>query len=188
MNFLTTLIEFINSYVGALVALLSVSIAWFTLRRNHDWNRRSCALQLVNDWNQKTGGHRRVIESKLPGLFDSDKRANQVTEITQQIARTIYSSKPGDEHWETRFHLIELGNHFECIATAYLNGIADEKIIKTSFKGPIIKWHGIMKNFINEVKEQRGYDPWLPWNDVVNKWSITPIRNRLSTDRLTLKS
>jgi hypothetical protein len=175
------LLLFIRENIGPLIALLGATIAWVALKANHDWNRRHCALQLGADWNENTAKHRRAIEDIFPGLIDKDTKAEYTTEITKELARKIYTSKPEKiegstdsagipNYWKARFHLIELGNHMECISIAYINKVADQKMIEHSFKAPMIRWHKIMINFISEVQEHRGYSPWEPWDTVVQQW------------------
>jgi hypothetical protein len=177
---------FIRQNIGPLIALGSAFIAWFALKANHDWSRRNCALQFMADWNAKTAPHRKAIEEIFPGLIDKDKKAVYQTELTKEIARNIYTSKqanstsqdainsPQPDYWKARFHLMELGNHMECVSSAYINNVADRKMIEVAFKAPMVRWHSAMENFISEVSEHRGYRPWKPWDDLVQEWSKEP--------------
>lgn len=185
------MLGFIQQNIGPLVAVISAGIAWFALKANHDWNRRNCALQLGADWNKNTATHRKAIEDIFPSLFDKDSKATDTTEITKALARIIYTSKPPKsdsatvntpDYWKARFHLVELGNHMECISIAYLNKVADQKMIEHSFKAPMTKWHKIMINFITEIQEQRGYSPWEPWDTVISQWDAkAPPKKRKNT-------
>lgn len=62
-------IETLKIILPAITAI-GVIIAIYTLRANHDWNRRNYAISLLEKWNEKTIVHRRAIENFLPGLLD----------------------------------------------------------------------------------------------------------------------
>lgn len=167
---------------GLFLATGSVLLAWRALKATHDWNRRSYALKIIEDWNTKTSEHRKAIEQAFPGLVDTNKRSSAAVELSKQVVQSIYASKPSDEQeWKLRFHLIQLGNHFEYIATAYLQHVADQAIIDQAFRATMIRWHGIMLNFIAEIEEHRGYRAWAPWEECVNKWKLRTKSQRQPT-------
>ena len=126
--------------VGPVVTALAVLVAVWTLRANHDWNRRQFTAQLVAGWNDKTSAHRKAIEKLRPGLIDLSPDDKPV-EISQTDAEEIFTARPDTECWELRFHFIELLNHFESIASAYRNHVADRPMIEESFQNVLIRFH-----------------------------------------------
>ena len=100
---------------GSLITAFAVLVAIWTLKANHDWNRRNYTAGLVAEWNDETSVHRRAIEKLRPGLIDLDTKG-EVTELTKKDASAIYTSKADTPEWELRFHFIELLNYFEVIA------------------------------------------------------------------------
>jgi hypothetical protein len=154
------------------VTAIGVIAAIWTLRRNHDWNRRHYAATMVVDWNDKTAAHRKAIESLRPGLIDKDKSSEVVIELTEQDARRIYCSDPVIDHdlWSLRFHFVELLNHLESIAVAYHDGVGDRAMIAQSFRSVLISWRHVLRKFIDVVEEKRGYKPWRPYIELVDGW------------------
>jgi hypothetical protein len=171
LNRIAQVIVQYHNEIGIFVAALAAILIYLTLRANHDWNRRQFAIKMIENWNKATSEHRRAIEKSIPGLVDVDKKSHKVIELTMERATQIYLSKPGDNvDWELRFHMIELLNYFEFVATAYLNHVGDRKIIEESFKDTLINQETIYKNFVKVVGENRGYEPWKPYTDLVNRW------------------
>lgn len=171
--------------VGPFLTAIGLFLTVWALKANHDWNRRLYAANLVAEWNDKTAHHRRVIERIRPGLVDLDVTSKDVVELTKKDANAIYTSKPEDDGeeslWELRFHLIELLNHFESITVAYRNRVGDPQMMEESLRSPLIRWHDILHNFIQVVKEHRGYEPWEPYVVVVSYWKRKPFRPRKFT-------
>lgn len=155
---------------GTVATAFGVIVAYRALRANHDWNRRQYAAKLIEDWNSQTLIHRKAVEALLPGLIDVDKQSKEIAEITHQLALQIYSSKPGQQYWDLKFHLIELLNYFELVSASYINRVADEAMLRDSFKQPLEHWHQAVQNFIRIVAENRGLNPWKPYTDLVANW------------------
>jgi Domain of unknown function (DUF4760) len=155
--------------------------AIFSLRANHEWNRRNLACQLVAGWNDKTSAHRRAIELIRPRLVDIDKKSQEIVEITKTDANLIYTSKTGTPDWELRFHFIELLNYFEVIALAYRSRVADQKIIEEALKNVLTRWYDLLINYMQVAKEHRGYEPWEPFANVVQYWKSPRYQPRPPT-------
>ena len=159
-----------SQQLAPVITAIAVIVAAWTLRANHEWNRRQYAMNMISEWNSRTAVHRKAIEKAIPGLIDIDKKSNSVAEVSKDRAKAIYGSKPHEPDWELRFHLIELGNYFEFVASTYTYHVGDRKMIEEAFKGPLTVWHKVLQNFIEVVRENRGYDPWPPFSDVVKIW------------------
>src|SRR5690349_781551 len=126
--------------IGPILTAAALLLTVWTLRRNHDWNRRQYAANMVADWNVKTSVHRKAIENLRPGLIDEDPQnpTDRIVELTKRQAADIYCSDPNNPEqkalWELRFHFIELLNHFESVAVAYRNGVGDREMIEEAFQ------------------------------------------------------
>ncbi len=173
---LMPILEFIKD-VGPVVTAVGVFVAVWTLRANHDWNRRQYTATLVAGWNEKTSVHRKAIEKLRPGLIDLNVKG-EPTEIGKKDAAEIYTAKPDTPSWDLRFHFIELLNHFESIAAAYRNHVADRQMIEESFRSVLVRFYDILGNFMEEVKQHRGYEPWKPYHIVVREWKTVPVKKR----------
>ena len=175
----TSILDVVKDF-GPIITAIGVFVAVWTLRANHEWNRRQYTASLVAAWNEKTSSHRKAIEKLRPGLIDLDSRGTP-TEITKADATAIYSAKPDTPEWELRFHFTELLNHFEAIASAYRNNVGDQQMIEESFRSVLIRFQDILKNFIATVKQHRGYEPWEPYSAVVAYWQTKPFKKRAKT-------
>ena len=164
------------------ITAVGLILTFWTLKSNHDWNRRHYATNLIVEWNNKTFSHRKAIEMIRPGLVDLDKKGDAV-EITKKDAISIYTSVPNEKEnlWELRFHFIELLNHFEAISVAYRNRVGDQRIIEESVRNALIRWHDILTNFIQVVNDHRGYDAWEPFTTLVNYWKRKSFKPRKYT-------
>jgi hypothetical protein len=76
-------------------------------------------------------------------------------------------------------------NHFESIASAYLNSVGDKRMIEQSFRGVLTRFYDILLNFIAEVERHRGYGPdygpWKPYTALVQDWKHEPLKRRART-------
>jgi hypothetical protein len=176
---LMSILEVLKDF-GPIVTAIGVFVAVWTLRANHEWNRRHYTALLVSGWNDKTSVHRRAIEKLRPGLIDLDTKG-EITELTKKDASAIYTAKVDTPDWELRFHFVELLNHFEAIATAYRNRIGDPQMIDESFRSVLTRFHDILFHFTEVVKEHRGYEPWEPYFAVVAYWKQRPFKPRSFT-------
>jgi len=171
--------------VAAIGAIGTLIGAWFVYRAliaNHDWNRRHYALEITNHWNDLTADHAKAIEQAFPHIRDVDRTTGKTNEITKEKAREIYTCIPTNKDcWDLRFDIVELMNHLEFVITAYSQNVADREIIFTAFRGPLTKWHDILKNFLEIVEECEGYQPWEPFIDHIAEWNSPKPRKRKRT-------
>ena len=157
--------------VGSIGTLLGVLIVLYVLRRNHDWYRRQYALDIMREWNDQALSHTTVIEQSFPGLFHVDTKVKNPVEMTKNDAVGIYTADPKNpKNLAIRTHISELLNYLEYVSTAYMHSVADKKIIETSFKQSLVNIEKILINYIEIVKERRGYQPWQSYLDVVSGW------------------
>lgn len=170
--------------LGAVAGVVAVYVAVRALRANHDWNRRHFAVLIGQLWNDRTIAHRRAIEAAFPGIIDVDRQGDLRGELTREDARRIYTSEKGTREWELRFHIVELLNYFENISIAYLHNVSDRTATKDSFRSPFARWFEAVRNYIDTVHENRGYDPWKSYVQVVSEWAREERPQRHPTDRL----
>ena len=162
--------------VGAMIAGVSMFLAYRTLQRHHanftadhDRSKKARAVDLILQWNENTLGHRRAIEAAFLGLLDKNKPGG-VVQLSRQEATKIYNSQPNTLDWELRFHLIELLNFFEAVAVAWESGVADRELIERSFRGVLRNYYDGLHNFIAVVNELRETDPWEPYVTLIRRW------------------
>lgn len=185
MHFVQSVLSVLKDY-GSIITAISVLVAVWTLRANHDWNRRNYTAALIGQWNDETSVHRKAIEKLRPGLIDLDSKG-EVVEICEKDARAIYSSKVDTPEWELRFHFIELLNYFETITAAYRNRVGDPQMIEESLRNVLVRWRKILRHFMEVVEKERGYKPWEPFTTVVDFWDGKPFKPRLPTGQIGLR-
>jgi len=171
--------------IGVVITAIGVFLAFFTLRANHDWNRRERAIAMAEKWNTQTLVHRKAIERAIPGLYDINKKSVTVVELSVNRATQIYLANPEDEDqfsdWELRFHFIELLNYFEDVALSYLHQVGDQHILDEAISRPLLRWYAILSPFMKVVKEHRGYDAWEAFSSIVKIWDQPERRSRKKT-------
>ncbi|MGO9085917.1 MAG: DUF4760 domain-containing protein [Candidatus Sulfotelmatobacter sp.] len=182
MHWVVNVLGVLKEY-GSLITAFSVFVAIWTLKANHDWNRRNYTAGLIGEWNDETSIHRKAIEKLRSGLIDLDTRGD-VIEISEKDARAIYASKVDTPDWELRFHFIELLNYFEVIAAAYRNRVGDPQMIEESLRNVLVRWRKILRHFMEVVEKERGYKPWEPFTTVVDFWDSKPFKPRPFTGQL----
>ena len=85
-----TLFQWLLPNVGAVLAAIGLGLTVWTLRRNHDWNRRHYTMSLVSGWEEQTACHKEAIEKAFPGLVIAGGPGPDHPEITDERTR-IYS-------------------------------------------------------------------------------------------------
>jgi len=180
-------IAWVAGSLGALVTGCSAFLAYRSLQRqqisfqaDHDRSKRALGVNLILQWNASTLSHRRAIEKTFPGLID--RQDGKIVELTKQQAQEIYTAQPGSDHFELRFHLIELLNFFEAVAVAYQHGVADQVLIDQCFKGTLLNYHGALHNFMKAVEKSRGYNAWAPYENLINNWNANDKTRRPAPD------
>ena len=168
--------------IGATGTLTGAWLAYRALVSNHDWNRRHYALEIIRNWNDLTADHAKAIEEAFPHIRDIDKTTLKTTELTKEKAKEIYTcSRDNKECWDLRFNIIELLNHLEFVISAYAEQVADREILLGSLRGPLCKWHDILKNFLDVVEQCEGYQPWKPFIDHIADWNAAKTKPRKKT-------
>jgi hypothetical protein len=178
------MISWIAGSAGLLVGGLSAFLAYKVLKRNivsfradHDRSRKAEALKLILLWNENALKHRRAIEKRFNNLLDITNDFRTQAYLDKGEARKIYLSKPDEEDWELRFHLLELFNFFEAVSVAYLHGVADSELVEASFKSTLLHYNKALRPFVEFVEESRNYDPWKPFTELLGIWEPAPRRN-----------
>jgi hypothetical protein len=174
--------DFITA-LGAIGTLISALFILQTLKSNHDWQRRQYALDILRDWNKNTNESGHAVEKAFPGIRDIDKTTGRVNEISKDRAKRIYISNPESdgEDFALRCHIIQLLNYLEYVVTAYNSNVADEEVVLSGLKTPIIRWVTILANFLDIVEMCEGFQPWAPLRQTVKEWEHNPVSRRTPT-------
>ena len=133
------------------------------LLRLHQWNRKNCAIQLILEWDNRTQKHRQVFEKKFKETIDWNIGEAALVALSDDRAKEIYRSRPGNDDYELRFSLVSLCNYFEAIAFAYFHKACEQKIVREALETPLSRWRHLLSHFlIAIVPPDSKSHPW-PW-------------------------
>ena len=167
---------------GVVGTLVGAVLVYRTLVSNHDWKRREYAMNIIGDWNNNTTEHWQIIEPVFPHLRDVDRTSGEITELTKQQAKDIYTCEPSNnKYWELRYHIVEMLNYLEYVGMSYSQNVADQYIIESCLKEAMIKYYDIFKNLIEVVEICEGYSPWEPYTKLVESWKMKASPSRRKT-------
>jgi hypothetical protein len=165
------LVQIVVTTCGFVFAILQ-------LRSEYKWRRKQIALNMLAEWNNRTGTHRRGIEEELPGLLDADGPDKDVTLSCEQ-AEEIYFARHGAKNWNLKIHIDELLNYCEYIAVSYENQIGDRSIIKGSLCNRLARWYKELEPYVIVTEAKLNYNPWKPLSDLVR---TLPQANQLGQE------
>jgi len=178
------LISAVIAVLAAVVAIVSTLIAraqykvaqsQFTLDKQvyvdaHEQSRREMALSVSSQYDEKTLDARAEILSRWKELFDKNGVIpwDEIEQVRkEQIAArntiTPHSLVVTDQ-------LQKILNFFEMVALAVNGEVANEKILRECFCSTMTRWHTLTTEFRNHLTTTRGYNPWIPLDDLVEKW------------------
>lgn len=153
------------------VAVSAAALVWTAtgVRDQHEWNRRHYAIEMLREWNTETFKHKAALEGAYPKLYE-DPGAR----LTDEEAHALYfaTAKRDSKLWDLRNHAIALLNHFEYVASAYDNSVADPTIIDESHRPTMVRWYHQLEPLVVVVTGAReGKNPWAPLHRViVDRW------------------
>lgn len=147
------LVAFVISVANTAFVAVSAFLLWNQIRREHNWNRRKAAHDLLflasNDLRQL----RDRLESKVDIWDDSQTYSNLKERLTKEDQRALDA----------------ILNYLENICLAVHNGVVDEKLIYDTLSGVVIayrRWAGPY------IKEQRGKNNlfWIGIEPYADSW------------------
>lgn len=143
------------------------------LTDNHEYSRRLYAAQLVGLWDEKTLSSRQAVMSHWAACFNQNIKIEwrSIDEVRQKQLKLRKDSPDSLSHPPLiTDQMAKILNFLELIATAALNGVGDEDILKQSFDITLNRWYLILEDFRDHMKTQRGYDPWGPLPRLHKRW------------------
>jgi hypothetical protein len=143
---------------------------------NNDWNRKHSTIDMIKEWNDHARAHIKFLRNRYPELSGFSWRASEEElekiEFNSELAELVYAGD-SDETRDVRDRLISLFNYFEYVSTAYEHEIVDRQAIEVSFRGVILNTYVYFNAFVQVMRKQRKYEPWLPLALLVSKWTTT---------------
>lgn len=129
------------------------------LNIEYAWRRKQFAMNVLAEWNSRTGTYRRGIEETLPGLLDASGQSPE-RRITRDLAKEIYLSDKAGKYWALRGHIVELLNYCEYIVVCYDKHVGDQDILKNSLFETLKRWYFELSHYMIVATEERKYNPW----------------------------
>jgi hypothetical protein len=143
------------------------------LEQNHDYSRRQYAAQLIGQWDEKTLASRQAIMSIWSECFNQNVRIpwSQIESLRQkQIAALKDAPNSASPTLVVTDHMAKVLNFLELVATSALNGVADDDILRQSFKVTTNRWYLMFADYRDQMKTLRGFDAWEPLNRLHRRW------------------
>ena len=174
--------------IGSLFTVVAVLLAVFSLRADHEWNRRHYTLELMGLWNSRARPHLTYLEHEFPEFFavpdfiENPELLNSWRLDTERarllIASDIGTPQSEAKGLEIRDHLIELLNYFEDISVAYELQVIDRGPIEDSIATVIMDVYTFFQPFIAEMQKANRRDPWPPLSRTVQLWLSEAARRK----------
>ena len=143
------------------------------LRASNDWKKQLTTINMIKEWNDHARSHIKFLREKYSDLSDFDWKASEEllakSLFTSEEAKALFEGK-SEEQGELRDRLFSLFNYFEYVATAYEKEVIDKQAVEVSFKGTILNTYTYFNPFVQIMRKERKYEPWLPLALLVSKW------------------
>lgn len=166
--------------IASLFTPVAVALAAGSLFKEYRWRRKQMCLTMLAEWNKHTADHRERIHAAFPGLLSGQGNLNFKTHAAEILAGTFTDATSSDTDSSAnsdatlnppldaallrdprlRRSIIELLNYCEYISVAYLNEIADIRLMEKSMMSAIDEWYEALKPFVVKRTEVRGRNPW----------------------------
>jgi hypothetical protein len=172
---------------GLFVTAISVAIAYWGIREQHEWNRRQQTLVIINDSNKHLNEIRNSLRTSFPDMYS----ANQAQKLSPKDAEDLYNACPVKRPpaGATRFSCGARGvaadylNYMDYIASSYVDNVADRRMIEKAFSGVIIEDYEYFENFVKHTEQIRKRQTWEYLQDAVVLMRQRKVADRPITGR-----
>ena len=175
----TTIIAAISAILLAFSVLYAARQVQLLRRQhedNHDWNRRLAAQQTILEY--------REIQSMVETMSEHFDFHNR----TEGIPVADFEAKFKEvNHLQSRLHTVL--NYFEALARGVRQDIYDEKVIKNSFRGHMIRVYESFKYYI-ESRRRKLHNPkiWVELEELSESWRKEERPVDLERDKIGINS
>ncbi|MFW2235950.1 DUF4760 domain-containing protein [Aliarcobacter butzleri] len=166
---------------------LGVILAFYQLKATHEWNRRNAALiEAEKNKGNMITAIRELDASSLP--FTEKAGSYSLEEIHNVLCgNNNHSQNPPitDDGKKIKQNIFAILNYYEFLAIGVSNGIFDEEVIKSLWKGGMKKTYIIYSEYIKHLREKHLKNPKLAINfeNLINSWENNPTnKKRGNTD------
>lgn len=129
--------------------------------RDHDWNRRKSAQDVISDF---AAG--KMAEARTKLRTECDINPEDMNETYQEISNKLTSKQK--EVMQDNIDI--LFNYFEHIACGLRYNIYDKQMIRSYFQVIIPKWEEWANQYIEEKRVKIGPIVWEDFQSCANEW------------------
>lgn len=176
--------------VATIVLAVSVLVAYWGIREDHTWKRRSYTADLIEGFDRHVSPYRRALSDNFFGVFRAADRtpltAAQGTNLWLQKANasdpvSILRTEEGVK--EIRADLVGMFNYFEYLAQSYREGVVDRDVFEESLADPIVLYYDYLNEFVKASQGELRYSNWKPVGEFVTlmKNRAQPMATKPST-------
>lgn len=162
-------------YFGFAFGIMSIMHAAKQFQANHDWNRRQLAITSAKQVKDDLNKHVIVLDEAFNYVHRKKSNPISVEEIHKKICKKDENGelllKDGklivdcdDSGCNVRKAIMHVLNAYEYLAAGIYQGVFDQAIIESLFRGAIIKHHQVfgayIAHFNNEMYPERNGAIW----------------------------
>jgi hypothetical protein len=177
MQHLPILFTIVISISSATISFFLYKLNIKALKDNHDYNRRQCALRLIENWDKDTIKARRHILNKWKEAYNSEKIIDYKEIMAYSIKQkeeVVKNGKNPDDFLSVTDDIQIILNYFENLALGIDHNIAEEKVIKQAFYSTLNRWYVILTDYREHVNRDRKFHPWKALENFHEKWYEDP--------------
>jgi hypothetical protein len=144
------------------------------LENGNDWKRKQSTINMIKEWNDHARAHIKFLRHCYTDLSDftwklpEEELAKNLFNL--EVAKMVFAGETPEDR-DIRDRIISVFNYFEYVSTAYESGVVDRQSIEVSFKGVMLNTYSYFNPFLQIIRKQRKYEPWLPLALLVSKWT-----------------
>ena len=181
---ISNIIIAISTTIGA----IGVFVAWYSLKSNHDWNRRQLAIDKISTILKELREYRTNEFETL--LHYSNRKKDDAFKVKELHLLMCEKDENGNLKWNNDKHCIltpkgrilanqiqEVLNSYEIISTGVFENTFDEEIVKKLMKGNLDKAFYIFKDYIIHLREHYKRNAiYENLEKLVKKWESEHIK------------
>jgi hypothetical protein len=140
-------------------------------KQDHDWNRRHAAQQAIYNYTTFVTGTQ-LLNKELG--FATAIEALPIEKIREAF----------EKNSELRITCHQLLNFNEALAVGIIHGIYDEEVIKSAWRGNMLRSFDSFRNYITDIRQKGREHVFAEQEMIGNRWrnEITNRRFRVHTD------
>lgn len=158
--------------VGLLYTVKQIKLLIKSHSDNHEWNRRKVAQDASLMYSQLTEGNNLL-----------NKHFAYITSSEPVTIETMHEEFKNESKLKQQLH--RLLNYFNSLCRGVNHKLYDEKIIKSSWGGVIMRTYGQFKPYILWYRKNVSEDAWFDTERLVNQWEHESSASKVTPRKAT---